>query len=153
MHMGQHFWLIEGGFEIHRTARVSIDAVRRMFADTERWVRLQPLVIDIRAEPDPPDYYRITDELRLFGVPFKHTYRARIEPGKEGVNSEVWSRPSIHMCNRISWAADGEHTRIDESVRIEAPRTMLRFTVNTARKAHGEMLDHICAQLERERST
>ena len=133
---------------IDRIARVPVDAVRRLFADTERWVRLQPLVIDMRAETDQPHCYRITDRLRFLGVPFRHHYRARIEPHAEGVDSEAWSRPAIHLRNRITWVAEGEHTRIEESVRVEAPRTLLRLTIKTARRAHGEMLDRICAELE-----
>ena len=151
--MTRRFWLAEGGFDLERLARVPTTAVDRFFADPERWVRLQPLVIDIRADAERPHYYRVTHRQRLLGIPLRHSYRARIEPKPDRVDAEGWLRPSIHLRNRIRWVADGRHTRLAESVRIEAPRVLLRLALRTARKAHDELLDRICIHLERNASS
>jgi hypothetical protein len=139
----------ESTFHSEAFARAAPEAVRAVLADPERWIRLQPLVIEVEPDPSAPGFFHITDRLRVAGFPVVTRYRARIGEVADGaLDSEAWSSPFIHVENRLRWAAEGEGTRVREASTITAPRPLLGFTVRTARPAHVRMVEAIAAAAE-----
>lgn len=146
---GQSLWKTEQRFANERLVRASIADARSLLADPQQWVRLQPLIIGLEQERKRPDFFRVTERLRLGGITLRHAYRARITPGADGVDSEAWSVPFIHVTNHLRCTEEGGLTRIRESVLVEAPRPLIAFVVRTAHRAHATMLDRIRDALER----
>lgn len=142
-------WKSERSFNVTVLVRRPVEQVREALADPHRWVRFQPLVVDLIEEPGAAGRFRVIDRFRFAGVPFRHSYRASIQPHAEGIDSEAWSTPFIHLRNRIRWVAEGPGTRLSEHVRAVGPRPLMSFVERTAHRAHQTMLEGIRDALER----
>lgn len=143
------FWKSEREFDIAVLIARPVEVVRGLLAEPLAWVGLQPLVTAVIKEPDRPGFFTISERLTFAGVPMNNRYRARISPHHDGVDSEAWSAPAIHLQNRLRWVAEGAATRLSENVRIEAPWPFMSYVVRTARSAHLAMLERIRDAAER----
>lgn len=142
--------LIEGGFDHEVFVPVPPEAVLARLSQPDGWIRLQPLVIAVEEEPHAPGMLRVTDRLEVWGRAFHLRYRARVIPVPDGIDAHAWSFPFIHVFNRLRCRAEGEGTVLRETSTIEAPRPLLRYTVETARAAHATMLANLRGALLKE---
>jgi hypothetical protein len=122
--------------------------VRDFLSDPRAWILLQPLVRGLDPQPGEPGLYRVTERLKLLGIPVPHRYRAKVVPHDAGVDSEAWSVPFIHLRNLIRWAPVSDGTRVQETVRVTAPAPLVGYVCRTAERAHRTMLERIGAAVE-----
>lgn len=144
------FWLSSRGFELQIKVRARLDVVRAAFADPTRWLRHHPLITDVVEQPEGSGIYQVTERVPFAGLPIPNRYRVRSAPHEHGVESEAWSAPSIHITSSLTWAEDGEATRIREVTQIKVPFPVASFVARTAEKAHVEQLERIRTLLEEE---
>jgi hypothetical protein len=137
------FLFAEGGFDHEVFIPVPPEAVLARLSRPDGWIRLQPLVIAVEAEPRDPETFRVTDRLEFGGRAFDLRYRARVAPVPDGIDAHAWSFPFIHVFNRLRCRRGGAGTVLRETSIIQAPRPLLRYTVRTARKAHAAMLANL----------
>lgn len=142
-------WKAERTFDIDTLIRAPLEKVRSLLDDPQKWVRFQPLVIGIAGEPSRPGFYRLTERLEIAGLPVQFGYRARIEPHADGVDSEAWSVPFIHVDNRLRWTTEGSATRLSERSHLEGPAPLMSYVLRTAQRAHMAMLERIRDEIER----
>ncbi|MEZ4295222.1 MAG: hypothetical protein R3B70_09625 [Polyangiaceae bacterium] len=136
-------WIGESSFEHVRRVRASVEDARALFGDVHGWVKMQPLVLALDELPGEAGMYRVTERVIVGGLPVRSQYRAWISPGPDGVRSEAWSKPAVHLRNWLGWKAEGDELALMESVHVEAPRPLLAFVTRTAQRAHGTMLDRV----------
>lgn len=123
------------------------EAVRAFYADLCNIVHIHPLVVSVAAgqrEEVADGYeqrYRIRDRIAIGPLSVTFGYRARVRVPVEGdVLTEARQFPRISLGGVVSFAADGDGTRLVEHLRISAPRPLAGFTVGQAERAHRTML-------------
>lgn len=135
--------LAEAGFDHEVFIPVPPETVLARLSRPEDWVRLQPLVIAIDADPRAPGMLRVTDRLEMWGRTFHLRYRAQVIPVPGGIDAHAWSFPFVHVFNRLRCRAEQGGTVLRETSTIEAPRPLLGYTVRTAQAAHATMLANL----------
>jgi hypothetical protein len=116
--------------------------------DVPAFIHLNPLVSALERDAHDAHTYLVTDRLRVLGVPLHIRYRARIVRVAEGLDSEVWTSPAIHMENELRVLPEGAGARLREVVRLTAPRLLAAYAAGQAKAAHRALLDRLKARVE-----
>lgn len=138
----------ERRFDIDTLIQADVDTIREALGDPKKWLGFQPLIVQFHEEAGRPGFYRVRDRLAFLGLSFEAEYRARIEPHSDGVDSEAWSVPFIHLTVRLRWTAEGASTRLTEQTTIEAPAPVMSYVERTARESHRAMYERLRAAIE-----
>jgi hypothetical protein len=132
----------------------SVAAVREVLADLDAQAEFHPLIESIeeiapRAERPDARHHRVTDRILLGPFRFRVTYHAALEALSDTeVRGDAWQQPGIRLRTIHSLTESDVGTKLVETVEIEAPRLLRRFTVSQACAAHRVVLEKLKARLE-----
>lgn len=118
--------------------------------------QLHPMIVSVESLPDsvapdgsPLRRYRIVDHARMGLLTLRVRYRADVWVDASGsVVSDAYQSPGVrlHVVSRLT--SEGERTRVDESVTIDAPWLLLGYVRAQAYQSHRVLFANLKRWLE-----
>ncbi|MFI7601752.1 SRPBCC family protein [Actinoplanes sp. NPDC049681] len=124
--------------------------------DPDSYVGLSPLVIavrDVRRTAGAVAYVAV-ERFRLGPLHWDNPIRVTMtfpEPGRRIV-SDVRSPGRVHLVATVDLEADGEGTRVTESVTVTCPRLLRRFVIGQARSVQRARARELTRRMEASRT-
>jgi hypothetical protein len=133
---------------VHRSFEHSIvipnttpKALSSFLANIHNQTKFHPLIISVTEES--PNHYVIVDQLSMFGIKFKLTYKAVVVSASPDQVVTEAIQPLVYLRNTTNLSAVGGGTQVHELVEIEAGRLFMGYTYSQIKSSHQELLNKL----------
>lgn len=118
-----------------------------LFADPVAFIKINPTVVALAPVPGQPNHYTATERIPLLGFALHHRFPTMIRAVDNGVETEAWSFPKIHVRTRFAYAPHPQGTQITIDTTLTVFALLARFVANTAQRARQDTLRRLHARL------
>ncbi|KAJ7054905.1 hypothetical protein C8F01DRAFT_194448 [Mycena amicta] len=132
-----------------KTINAPVKAVIDFLHDPVALMRLNPVIIDVRRDPEDPAKYTIVDQLTMLGWKKQLTYTARVTITESGMEAESSAGAGTTTISRFSAKEVGEGvTELQERASVNCFFLLLPFIKGVLDKAHKESHERLKNRLE-----
>ncbi|HVN15548.1 MAG TPA: SRPBCC family protein [Anaerolineales bacterium] len=142
----------QGTFENEVFIQAKPDQIIPFLVDHRNHVRFHPLITAVDEVPPPAGALRrffITDQLIWGPFHFKIKYRADVIRTTENeMLTEAYQSPGTYITNHSTFMAEGNGTRMHETITLKAPNLLFGYAFSQAKSAHGALVQRVKQVIE-----
>lgn len=125
-----------------------LEKIMAILTDQNQFARLNPLVIAVEPDAHDANQYFIVDRLQLLGQTFRVKYRAQQVTAANGINTQGWSFPNVHIYNEWRCEPLGESVCVREHSTITSYAFLMDYVFKTAQAAHIALMQNLKQKAE-----